>query len=254
MKFKNLEVLEYRTDYNIYYGVIKNYFAVLFGIKDLSNELEINGEILIKNENVYKFNQKEVHTLYYPVDQDFIDSFKTKIKIIEETYDDYKNKVEKYIDSIIDNNTKWINNILYNNNESDRVLFKNNNFIIIKNICWDNLTDFYLLVIPYEKIKNIRHLNESHKELLLEMKNEALKIAKKYNIDEDELYLFFHYHPSCYQLHLHVCLLTHKTLKLKLYRHIMLDDILEHLETFYKKTIKFESSISNPIYKILKDN
>ena len=196
MKFKNLEVLEYRTDYNIYYGIINNFFAVLFGIKDLPNELEINGELLIKNENVYKFNQKEVHTLYYPVDQDFIDSFKTKIKIIEETYEDYKNKVEKYIDSIIENNIKWINNILYNNSESDRVLFKNNNFVIIKNICWDNLTDFYLLVIPYEKIKNIRHLNELHKELLLEMKLESLKIAKTYNIDEDELYLFLIYSTS----------------------------------------------------------
>jgi hypothetical protein len=203
MKFKNLEVLEYRTDYNIYYGIINNYFAVLFGIKDLPNELEINGEILIKNENIYKFNQKEVQTLYYPVDQDFIDSFKIKIKIIEETYDNYKNNVEKYIDSIIENNTKWINNILYNKSESERILFKNKKFIIIKNICWDNLNDFYLLVIPYEKIKNIRHLNELHKELLLEMKNESLKIAKIYNIDEDELYLFFHYHPSCYQLHLH---------------------------------------------------
>lgn len=254
MKFKNLEVLEYRTDYNIYYGVINNNFAVLFGMKDLPNELEINGELLMKNENAYKFNQKEVQTLYYPVDQDFVDSFKTKIKVIEETFEDYKNKVEPYINSILESNTKWMNNILYHKSEAERILYKNKKFIIIKNICWDSLTDFYLLVIPFEKIKNIRHLNESHRELLEEMKKETLKISKSFNLDEDELYFFFHYHPSCYQLHLHVCLLNHKALKLKLYRHIMLDDVLDNLESYGKKTIKFESSISNPIYKILKDN
>ena len=77
MRFKTLEVLEYRSGYNIYYGVIKNNFAVLFADKDLPDEIDITGELLMKNENVYKFNQKGINTLYYPVDQDFIDSFKT---------------------------------------------------------------------------------------------------------------------------------------------------------------------------------
>jgi m7GpppX diphosphatase len=254
MRFKNLEVLEYRSSYNIYYGVIKNNFAVLFADKNLADEIDIGGELLMKNENVYKFNQKGINTLYYPVDQDFIDSFKTKIKIIDETYEDYNKKIEPYIDSIIESNTKWMNNILYHKSEAERILFKNKYFTIIKNICWDSLNDFYLLVIPFEKIKNIRHLNNSHKDLLNQMKIESIKIANGYNIDEDELYFFFHYHPSCYQLHLHVCLLNHKSLKLKLYRHIMLDEIIDDLENFGKRTIRFESNISNPIYKILKGN
>jgi hypothetical protein len=34
----------------------------------------------------------------------------------------------------------------------------------------------------------------------------------------------------------------------------MLDEIIDDLENFGKRTIRFESNISNPIYKILKGN
>ena len=251
MKFKKLEVLEYRNDYTVYYGMINNKSSILMYNKDLPNEIDINGDITFKNENAYKFNQEGIYTLYYPAEQDFIDSFKCKMKIVSETYEDYKLKIEPYIDTILESNTKWIMNILNNKAETERVLFKNEFFVIVKNICWDNVNDFYLLVLPFEKIKNIRHLDSSHKDLLNNMKIEALKIAKTNNIDNDELYLFFHYHPSCYHMHLHVCLLNHKSLKATLYRHILLDDIVNNIDNYKKKTIKFEVSTSNPIYKLL---
>ena len=197
--------------------------------------------------------KNDIFLLNYPVEESLVDNYREKIKIVKETFDDYKTKVEPYIDSIVDNNTKWINNILNNKSESERILFKNDKFIIVKNLCWEQNNEFYLLIIPFEKIKNIRHLNESHKELLNEMKIETLKIAKKFSIDEDELYFFFHYHPSCYHLHLHCSLINHKALKLKFYRHVMLDDVLDNIETIHKKTFKFEINISNPIYKLLKN-
>lgn len=254
MIFQKLEVLEYRNDYNIYYGIINNSFSVLLSSIDVPNELEITGEIIFKSDNAYKFTQEGIVTLYYPVDQDFIDAFRCKVKVINETYDDYKTKIEPFIDSILESNTKWIVNILNNKTETERILFRNDKFIIIKNIGWDTLNDFYMLAIPFEKIKNVRHLNPSHKNLLNEMKDESIKIAKQYNIDDDELYFFFHYHPSCYHLHMHICLLNHKSLKLRLYRHIMLDEIIDNLENFHKKDIKFEVSVSNPIYRLLKNN
>jgi m7GpppX diphosphatase len=253
MKFQKLEILEYKDDFNIYYGVINNKFAILKENKNISDEIIIPDEKLIRLGNVYQMKKNDLFLLNYPVDESLVDSYREKSKIVKETYEDYKTKIEPYINSILDNNTKWINNILNNKSETDRILIKNEKFLIIKNLSWEQDNDFYVLVIPYEKIKNIRHLNKSHEQLLTDMKLETLKLAKKYNIDEDELYFFFHYHPSCYHLHLHCCMINHKALKLKFHRHVMLDDIKENINDLEKKTIKYEINISNPIYKLLKN-
>jgi m7GpppX diphosphatase len=253
MKFQKLEILEYKDDFNIYYGVINNKFAILKENKNISDEFLIADENLIRLGNVYQMKKNDLFLLNYPVDETLVDSYREKNKIVKETYEDYKSKIEPYINNILDNNTKWINNILNNKSETDRILFKNETFLIIKNLSWEQDNDFYVLVIPYEKIKNIRHLSQSHEQLLTDMKLETLKIAKKYNIDEDELYFFFHYHPSCYHLHLHCCMINHKALKLKFHRHVMLDDILENINDMEKKTLKYEINISNPIYKLLKN-
>ena len=252
MLFKKIEILEFKNDINVYYGTIDNIASILYAEKNIPEELELEGEVIIKNENFYKIKINEsIISLYFPASEATIELYKNKTKIIKESYIDYINKVEPYIDSILETNTKWINNILYNDNENDRILYKNDKFIIIKNICWDNNNDFYILAIPFESLKNIRHLDITHKDLLKSMKAKTLEISKIYNFDEQDLYFFFHYHPTCYHLHLHVCLNTHKKLKCKIYRHVMLEYLLENIETIGKKEMKFEINISNPIYKIL---
>jgi m7GpppX diphosphatase len=253
MIFIKLDTLEICEEYNIYNGIINDIPAVLFSNNITDNNIEIKGNITFRNDNLYNFDQDDIIALYFPVDNVFINKFSNKIKIVTETYDDYKNKIEPYIDSILTVNTQWIKNILYHNYESNNILFNNNKIICIKNIFWKNLNDFYILVIPYQEIKTIRDLNYTHKELLIEMKYNALLISKKYQINEDELYFFFHYHPSCYHLHLHVSVITHKNIKPKLYRHIMFDTVFDNIENMEKKTIKFEINTSNPIYKLLKN-
>ena len=259
MKFHKLEILEIKMDVNIYYGIINGISAILSVEKNIPEELDLKGDIIIKNENYYKI---KIHNkilnditvdLYYPASTDMLESYKNKIKIITESYEDYKNKIEPYINSISEMNTRWIKNILFNNTEYERMLFKGEKFVVIKNINW-NYNDFYILAIPFESIKNIRHLDMNHKELLKLMRLKTLEIAKKYGYEEEDLYFFFHYHPSCYHLHLHVCVNNHKTLKFRIYRHILLDTIMDNLETIGKKTLKFEINISNPIYKLLKFN
>lgn len=260
MKFHKLEILEIKMDNNIYYGIINGTSAILSTEKNIPDELDLKGETIIKNENYYKIkiNNKiltdSIIDLYYPASIEMIESYKNKIKIITETYDEYKSKIEPYINSILDSNTKWIKNILFYNTEAERLIFKGEDFVVIKNIGWDTnkLNDFYILAIPFENIKNIRHLNLGHKDLLKLMKLKTLEIAKKYGYEEEDLYFFFHYHPSCYHLHLHVCVNNHKILKFRIYRHILLDYILDKIETIGKNTLKFEINISNPIYKLLK--
>lgn len=254
MKFHKLEILENKKETNVYYGNINKIPAILIGDKEISNELNLDGEIILKNENFQKIkltSSESIIHLYYPANNEMIESFKSKIKIVSESYEDYKLKIEPYINSIIETNTKWIKNILNLQNEADKILFKGEKFIVIKNIGYDTKNDFYLLAIPFEPLKTIRDLQNSHKELLKLMKLKTLEIAKKQNFEEEDLYFFFHYHPSCYHLHLHICLNSHKNLKFKLYRHILFEDVIENIDKIGKKLMKFEINISNPIYKLL---
>jgi m7GpppX diphosphatase len=251
MIFQKNEIL----DKDIYYGFINKIPTIVHISMQIHNELDVSGKLIIKNENFHKVRLKNdiIINYYYPATQEMIDNYKNKIKIITESYQEYIEKVEPFINSVIETNTKWINNILYNNYELDRVIFKNNKFIITKNIGYDSNNEFYLLAIPFEKIKTVRDLNIKHKKLLKEMKNKSLEIAFKNNLLEEDLYLFFHYHPSCYHLHLHICLNNHKSLKCKLYRHLLFETVLKDLEIIRKKELKFEINISNPIYKLLKN-
>lgn len=236
MKFKKKEIIEIRNETNIYYGTIDNINAILIGEKNIPDEIIID----IKSDN-----------LLYPASNELIESYRNKVKIVSETYNDYKTKIEPYINSILETNTKWIKNILTLQNETEKILFKGEKFIVVKNIGYDSKNDFYLLVIPYENIKTIRDLRGQHKELLKLMKLKTLQIAKKINLEENDLYFFFHYHPSCYHLHLHVCINTHKNLKFRLYRHVLLEKVIDNIEKLEKKTFKFEIRISNPIYRLL---
>ena len=76
------------------------------------------------------------------------------------------------------------------------------------------------------------------------MKINIITILNSYNIDLNDIIMFFHYHPSYYQLHLHVCLLDNEALETKYHRNYHLDDVIAKLETdsdYWKKaTLKFE--------------
>jgi m7GpppX diphosphatase len=257
MKFQKIEILENKNNLITYYGYINKKSAILICDKllDEDNEIDLTGNILIKNENFYKMQLKNnsVVNYYYPASNDMIESYKNKIKIVKESYKDYTEKIEPYINSIRENNVKWINNILVNGHEAERILYKSDTFIIIKNIGYDTENDFYLLAIPTQlDLKTIRDLTKNNKKMLNEMKRKSLEIAKKNNLEEEDLYFFFHYHPSCYHLHLHVCINNNKNLKFKLYRHILFDFVIHNLGKLKEMEIKFEINVSNPIYKLLK--
>jgi len=250
MKFTKIEILESCSD-TVYLGTINEILTVLIGNKNLPDEIELNKDIILNKNTPQIINEQGINKIYYPASPEIIDWYKNKVIIVTETYKDYEEKIEPYIDSILETNTKWVKNILYYKMETERILFKNKKFIIIKNIAWESENDFYLLVIPFEKIKNIRHLNIQHKELLENMKKKSLEVAKKFNYFDNNLYFFFHYHPTCYHLHLHVCLINHKALKFRIYRHVLLENVMKELDTIGKKIMKFEMCISNPIYKLL---
>ena len=89
------------------------------------------------------------------------------------------------------------------------------------------------------------------------MKLKIINIAKLYNIKANELYIYFHYHPSYYHLHLHGCISNHSLLDSRYLRHFFIDDIIENIQsnsTYYKyKTLTFELKLNNPLLKLFKN-
>jgi m7GpppX diphosphatase len=124
-------------------------------------------------------------------------------KIIKESYEEYLNFINNYDIK----NDKWIYNIIDKVSEQDKVIFRNDFFIIMPNYTWNehDISKLHILAIVTDKnIRSIRDLNSSHISLLNDINSQTLVIIKKkYDIDADSLKIFFHYEPSTYILHIH---------------------------------------------------
>ena len=250
-------------NYNLYFGIINDiFFSILlsdknniFNIDSIINVDNISKNNVIDNINhIYLDNNIYIR---YPVTLDFIDWIKAYYKIFIESSDDYNKLSLPYINSILDKNTRWINDILFKKSEKELVLFRNNEFIICKDIIWksNKSYDFYILAIPIANLKTIRDLRQEHVQLLKSIKNKIISIAKKYKLNSNNLYMFFHYHPSYYHLHLHVCTIDHTVLETKYYRNYLLDDVISYLEInsdYWKDaSLKFELLSTSKLFKIL---
>ena len=177
-----------------------------------------------------------------------------QIQIFSETTEIYNNISLPYINLIYKQNIFWIYNILFNNNSNNLVLYKNNNIIIIKDNVFSN-NNFYILALPYIQLKTIRDLRNQHLPLLYEMKNKIIDIAGLYNISKNKLYIYFHYHPSYYYLHLHGCIISHTLLDTRYLRHYFIDDVIDNLKInnyyYINKILNFELKSNNKLYHLL---
>ena len=271
---------------NLYYGVIKDYFCIVLSVNSIPDEFDFDNESIIDNFKI-KFQGTEINysselldkflsqlekstdkfievvsSQYYirfPVSIDLIDWLKAETEIFSENFLMYKKISLPYINSIYDKNTKWIHELITNFSEESIVLFRNQEMVLCKDIVWkeSNSNQFYLLGIPTKKIKTIRDLTQHDIPLLKNLKEKAIDIAKQFGINKNKLYMFFHYHPSYYQLHLHVCVTDHDALETKYFRHYYIDDVIAKLESdtdYWKKaTLHFELISNTRLYKLLKE-
>lgn len=293
MKFQKLEKINLRNEtknylakffnfnkYYLYWGVIKDHFGIFASENEIKDECDIDQVIKITfNNELYimddfdkllddceKFPDKLIEIflldgyIKFPVSLDFVDWLKAETEIFIESNDDYKKITLPYINSIRDKNIKWINGLLFNKSEETLVLKRTSKWVITKDIIWKDLNpaNFYILAIPLKQIKTIRELTQDDIILLEELRLECQQIAKSYGIDKNKLYMYFHYHPSYYQLHLHVSITDHPSLETNYFRHIFLDEVIDKLKLdskFWLNTnLKFELLSGTKLYKLLKEN
>ena len=245
------------NDKFIIFGQIKDTCAVIFSSTDIE-KIKLNlDKNQFDNESFWTFDINDNKINVVCQKEHLNENSKDKYVTIIKKKRDYKNKILPYINNIYDNNTKWIFDILNKNKEQNKVLYDDDKIMIVKDQHFNEQKkqSFYLLVFPFDKLKTIRDLRSKHIELLKLMKLKCITLAKEYGINENELYFFFHYHPSFYHLHLHCCIINHKSLTTKYFRCKMLDTILSNLElksNYYRdKDIKFEIPEKHVIVRLL---
>jgi m7GpppX diphosphatase len=268
-----------------YYGNTQDFLCILLSVKEIPEELELDNDlendlkikhhgteheydaglldkILSQYEKISdKCSEIVSQNIYirFPVSVELIDWLKADIEIFTETYQMYKKISLPYINSIYEKNIKWINELIYNNSEESIVLFRNQDMVLCKDIVWkdNNINQFYILGIPTKKIKTIRDLTSNDIPLLKSIRDKAIDIAEKLGINKNKLYMFFHYHPSYYQLHLHICVTEHEALETKYLRNYWLYDVITKLEStsdYWKKsTLQFELLSNTKLSKLLKE-
>ena len=110
-----------------------------------------------------------------------------------------------------------MHNILEHKAEQDGVVYENNDkktgFVLVNDLKWDGQSNtLKLIALPFQKIRCIRELNESHLPLLKNIKEAGTAaIAKKFNIPASQLRIYLHYQPSYYYLHVHFAYLMFET-------------------------------------------
>ena len=144
--------------------------------------LEVNGELIVCNDvSKMKHIQR---------------------KLTVETYTDYLNVVKNRNKE----KDKWIYNIIDGVSETGSVLYRDQLCIIMPTYTWNgDVNKLHMLCIATDRsLRSIRDLRTEHIDMLKHMKQMTLQIVKtRYNLNDDELKIFFHYVPSTYQLHIH---------------------------------------------------
>jgi hypothetical protein len=174
------------------------------------------------NKQIYNYETVQEYNKIFPIIEqnryewleDISNHTKEKDRIIYETVQEY-NKIFPIIEQ---NRYEWLEDIFNHTKEKDRIIHETSEYVLIPDIVEfpsidygseleKQLSNIHCLIFYKDKrLKSIRNLNSSNITNILKSVYESIpKIKKKYNLPDSVLYrMEFHYHPSVWQLHLHI--------------------------------------------------
>jgi len=210
---KNLKFHKFSKETNSAYFVgkkeNKNSIAYI-KLLPLKKKVSIKNAVqTFKSTRYQKYDASIEHnvelTTIYPALKEDMNKLNTDIrKRIIETPEMY---IKNVYPKIIKQDLSWIQDILTGKTEKESILYKDEQFILMPDLKWnkkdmDNL--YCLAIVQDSNIRSVRDLNEKHISLLENIYKKGLKIIKdKYNIEEHDLRVYVHYHPSWWHLHIH---------------------------------------------------
>jgi len=217
---KNIKLISDTSDldYVLFLGDYEN-DKVILQVKKRKQTFQLSDltdiKLTMNNDRFYKFfATQSVNTVYdvlavYPAQEEDYKKYLSKKKRILETPNIY---YKTTYPRIVHQDLTWIDNIMNGKKESDNIIYNDEDFILMPDLKWStgDLCDMYYLAIFKDKeLRSIRSLNQSHLSLLNKVKEISTnKIKELHNINDDQLRLYFHYHPTFWQLHLHINLIT----------------------------------------------
>jgi m7GpppX diphosphatase len=211
-------------------------------IADMLNNTE-NYSKIFDNNRFKKFicdmkNKYEITLLYPAQHDDLIKYVSSKKRIVLETPQMYR---EQMYPNIIKQDLSWIHNIFDGTAERDRVLYEDDDFILLPDMKWtkrsaknrdndslkqnevrrqsaqtqsakncDNYDNMYCLAIVKDgSLKSIRDLRKKDIPMLNNIYENSIKtIENIYGTRKDQIRSYFHYRPSFWHLHIHFNLIT----------------------------------------------
>ncbi|KAG7691479.1 hypothetical protein KL930_001164 [Ogataea haglerorum] len=200
--------------------------------------------------------------LIYPASETHIRKYeKPVLHIVRETPELYRSVVLPYIETMRGDVIKWVRNILYEGAEADRVVVKNDDFVLLPDMKWDGTTleSLYLCCIVYrDDIASIRDLNETHIPYLERIAGTLrTEIPRRYSIAGDQLRIFVHYQPSYYHFHLHVVNTAYHGLGESILagRAILLEEVIDTLrflgpEGYQRRTLTYAINESHKLWEL----
>jgi m7GpppX diphosphatase len=158
-----------------------------------------------------------------------------------ESYEDYLRNV---LPEGLTRNRQWIYDIFDGKKEQDRILYQDDDFVLIPDIKWDGKEKWELRVVAFFKdreLHSMRDLTADNLELLEKVKDTGSKIInEKFKLDENQLKIFFHYRPTVWQLHMHFHCLFLKHTSSSIERAHSIYSVIENLklDSDYFKKVK----------------
>ncbi|ODV85014.1 hypothetical protein CANARDRAFT_28738 [[Candida] arabinofermentans NRRL YB-2248] len=230
-----------KTHFNISLDELESNKLPIISIKEIeSNDVYHWGMNLLES-NINTTPSSKIN-LIYPATETHIRKFnKPKFHVIVETPELYQSIVKPYIESMKGDRIKWVKNILYEGAEADKVIYKNDKFILIPDMKWDGVTldNLYCCCIVYrDDISSIRDLNINHLQYLQDISNDLKKIIpEKYPIKANDLRIFVHYQPSYYHFHIHIVNVNYSGLGESILagKAILLQEVIDNLRFLGEK-------------------
>lgn len=163
-------------------------------------------------------------TVICPADDIHVKKYSSHPKqFIVESEEEYARVVQPWIHGM--QRAEWVENIVQGKAERERVLWSDDEMVILPDSKSNHDGDYLLVVFRDDRLKSLRDLADA--DVLLRAKENLQKI-----VHLPDYILYFHYPPSYYRLHLHAVRLDSiDSVRCKVGEAVLLESVLSNLST-----------------------
>lgn len=204
-----------------------------------------SGGPVLESDKKDKYADFKIDLIYPCNDKHIKKHSKQDSRYVTETPEIYQDKVRPFMQANREaGRLNWVFNIIEGRKEVEDVIYRtplgrdgDEGFLMLPNLHWDRKTieALHLLgIVERRDLWSLRDLKKKHVPWLKHMKTKMVDATVKTypQIEEDQLKLFCHYHPTYYHFHIHVVhVMLEATSTQSVGKAIGMDSIIEQLET-----------------------